>query len=57
MRELVGQSLPLRIRGTVTEPEIAPDFRKIVENRLKRELERNVTERLQERLEELLGPR
>jgi AsmA protein len=57
MRELVGQSLPLRIRGTVTEPEIMPDFRKIIEDRLKRQLERNVTDRLQERLQDLIGPR
>jgi AsmA protein len=48
MAALVGQSIPLRVRGPVTDPEIAPDYSAIIERQLRREAERRITDRLQD---------
>jgi AsmA protein len=46
MESLIGESIPLTLRGTVTDPSISPDFSAIIQRRLKDA----VKERLQERL-------
>ncbi|HEU4617278.1 MAG TPA: AsmA family protein [Gammaproteobacteria bacterium] len=46
MEPLIGESIPLTLRGTVTDPSISPDFSAIIQRRLKNE----VKERLQDRL-------
>jgi AsmA protein len=46
MEGLIGESIPLTLRGTVTDPSISPDFSAIIQRRLKNE----VKELLQERL-------
>jgi uncharacterized protein involved in outer membrane biogenesis len=46
MEGLIGESIPLTLRGTLTDPSISPDFSAIIQRRLKNE----VKERLQERL-------
>jgi AsmA protein len=51
---LVGESLPLTLRGTVTDPEIRPDFSAIIERRLRDAVRDRVQDRLQDRLRDLL---
>ncbi len=48
MDGLIGESIPLRVRGVVTDPEIAPDYSAIIERALRREAERRITDRLQD---------
>ena len=50
----VGGELPFRIRGTVTEPEITPDFSKLVRQQLREELQDRLQDRIQDRLRDLL---
>jgi uncharacterized protein involved in outer membrane biogenesis len=50
----VGGALPFRIRGTVTEPEITPDFSKLVRRQLREEVRERLQERVQDRLRDLL---
>jgi hypothetical protein len=38
MQNLVGDSIPLKIKGTVTEPSITPDFSKILKSKAKEKL-------------------
>jgi AsmA protein len=57
MQPLIGDSIPLRIRGTVTEPEILPDFSEILRQRLRQEAQKSITNRLQERLQDLVKPK
>jgi uncharacterized protein involved in outer membrane biogenesis len=49
MDNLVGESIPFNIRGTVTEPRITPDFSKI--------LQRAIREGIQDRLKDALRDR
>jgi len=46
MDDLIGESIPFNIRGTITEPKIAPDFSKI----LKRALRESMQDKLKDRL-------
>ncbi|HEX6995914.1 MAG TPA: AsmA family protein [Gammaproteobacteria bacterium] len=46
MGQLVGESLPLTLRGTVTDPDIRPDFSEIIERRLREALQDRVRDRL-----------
>lgn len=50
MSQLAGESLPLTLRGTVTDPEIRPDFSAIIQRRLRDA----VRDRLEDRLRDLL---
>ena len=50
----VGGALPFRIRGTVTEPEITPDFSKLVREQLREEIRDRLQDRVQDRLRDLL---
>ncbi len=50
----VGGELPFRIRGTVTEPEIMPDFSKLVRRALRDEVREELKDRIQDRLRDLL---
>lgn len=50
----IGGELPFRIRGTVTEPEITPDFSKLVRRQLREELQDRLRDRVQDRLRDLL---
>lgn len=54
MDDLIGESLPLTLRGTVTNPEILPDFSEIIERRLRDAVRDRVQDRLQDRLRDLL---
>lgn len=54
MERLIGGSIPLDIRGTVTEPEITPDFSEIIKRRVESELRDRIQDRLQDRLRDLL---
>ncbi|HEX6997646.1 MAG TPA: AsmA family protein [Gammaproteobacteria bacterium] len=54
MDSLIGESLPLDIRGTVTDPTITPDFSEILKRRVEEELRDRLQERLQDRLRDLL---
>jgi AsmA protein len=38
MQNLVGDSIPLKIKGTVTDPSITPDFSKILKSKAKEKL-------------------
>jgi hypothetical protein len=49
MDELVGESIPFDIRGTVTDPKITPDFSKI--------LQRAIREGIQDRLKDAIRDR
>ncbi|HEX7080687.1 MAG TPA: AsmA family protein [Gammaproteobacteria bacterium] len=51
MDELIGESLPLTLRGTVTAPQILPDFSEIIQRRLRDA----VRDRLEDRLRDLLN--
>ncbi|MGB7216755.1 MAG: AsmA family protein, partial [Gammaproteobacteria bacterium] len=50
MDGLVGESLPLVLRGTVTDPEIRPDFSEIIERRLRNEVRDRVRDAILDRL-------
>ena len=57
MRPLIGDSIPLTLRGTLAEPEIRPDFSEILRQRLREEAEKSITNRLQQRLQDLIQQR
>ncbi len=46
MDRLIGDSVPVRVTGTITEPEIAPDYGAILRNRVLDELQDRLRERL-----------
>jgi uncharacterized protein involved in outer membrane biogenesis len=46
MNGLVGESLPLDIKGTITDPKVTPDFSEIIKRRLKNEAKDRLTDRL-----------
>ncbi|HEX5418556.1 MAG TPA: AsmA-like C-terminal region-containing protein, partial [Gammaproteobacteria bacterium] len=54
MQPLIGESIPLTLRGTVTNPSISPDFHEIIERRVKKELQHRLQDRLEQRLKGLL---
>lgn len=49
MDRLIGDAVPVRVTGTILEPDIQPDYRAIVRGRIRDELQ----DRLRERLESL----
>jgi AsmA protein len=38
MQNLVGDSIPLKIKGTVTDPSVTPDFSKLLKTEAKKKL-------------------
>ena len=46
MDRMIGDSVPVRVTGTITEPEIAPDYGEILRNRVRDELQDRLRERL-----------
>jgi uncharacterized protein involved in outer membrane biogenesis len=50
MDGLVGQSIPFTVRGTISDAEIAPDYGKIIENAVRRRVEKELTDLLLKRL-------
>ncbi len=38
MQNLVGDSIPLKIKGTVTDPSVTPDFSKLLKSKAKEKL-------------------
>jgi AsmA protein len=46
MDRLIGDSVPVRVTGTILEPEIAPDYGQILRNRVRDELQDRLRERL-----------
>ncbi len=46
MDGLVGESIPLTLRGTVTNPDIRPDFTAIIQRRVKKQLQQRLENRL-----------
>jgi hypothetical protein len=50
MDPFVGDALPFKIRGTVTEPAITPDFSKLVRRQIREELRDRLQDRLLDRL-------
>jgi AsmA protein len=50
MDRAIGDSIPMRVSGTITAPEIQPDFRQLVRDRVRGELEDRLRQRLEERL-------
>ncbi len=54
MNALVGESIPLTLGGTLSEPEILPDFREILKRRVEEELRERATESVEEELRERL---
>ena len=39
MQGLIGESIPLKIKGTVTEPSVTPDFSKLLKSKAKEKLQ------------------
>lgn len=54
MDRFVGNALPFKIRGTVTAPEITPDFSKLVQRELRDEAQERLQERVKDRLRDIL---
>jgi AsmA protein len=52
--EFVGGELPFRIKGTVTEPTITPDFSKLIRRQLREGLQERLEDRVKDRLRDLL---
>ncbi len=52
--EFVGGELPFRIKGTVTEPTITPDFSKLIRRQLREEVQERLEDRIKDRLRDLL---
>ena len=46
MDRLIGDSVPVRVTGTILAPEIAPDYGQILRNRVRDELQDRLRERL-----------
>lgn len=51
MSSMVGDSIPLTLRGTLTSPDIRPDFSEILRQRLRDEARKSITNRLQQLLQ------
>jgi AsmA protein len=49
MDPLIGDSIPVRVTGTILAPEIQPDYGQIVRGRIRDELQDRLRERLQQR--------
>jgi uncharacterized protein involved in outer membrane biogenesis len=52
--EFVGGELPFRIKGTVTEPAITPDFSKLIRRQLREGLQDRLEDRIKDRLRDIL---
>ena len=52
--EFVGGELPFRIKGTVTEPAITPDFSKLIRRQLREGIQERLEDRLKDRLRDIL---
>jgi AsmA protein len=52
--EFVGGELPFRIKGTVTDPSITPDFSKLIRRQLREGIQERLEDRLKDRLRDLL---
>jgi AsmA protein len=52
--EFVGGELPFRIKGTVLDPTITPDFSKLIRRQLREGLQDRLEDRLKDRLRDLL---
>ncbi|HUQ50852.1 MAG TPA: AsmA-like C-terminal region-containing protein, partial [Gammaproteobacteria bacterium] len=52
--EFVGGELPFRIKGTVLEPTITPDFSKLIRRQLREGLQDRLEDRLKDRLRGIL---
>jgi hypothetical protein len=52
--EFVGNELPFRIKGTVTEPTITPDFSKLIRRQLREEVQERLEDRIKDRLRDIL---
>ena len=50
MDGVIGQSIPFTVRGTISEPKIAPDFGKLLEQTIRRRVEDEIRDKLLERL-------
>ena len=50
----IGGEFPFDIEGTVTDPEISPDFSKLVQRALRDEVREKLQERIEDRLRDLL---
>ena len=50
MDRLVGQSIPFTVRGTISDAKIAPDFGKLIEQAVRRRVEKELKDLLLERL-------
>ena len=54
MSEMIGESIPWTLRGTLADAEIRPDFEEYLRQRIEDEAEDRLRERLEERLREIL---
>ena len=54
MSEMIGDSIPWTLRGTLADAEIRPDFEEYLRQRIEDEAEDRLRERLEERLREIL---
>jgi AsmA protein len=52
--EFVGGELPFRIKGTVTEPMITPDFSKLIRRQLREGIQDRLEDRIKDRLRDIL---
>jgi AsmA protein len=52
--EFVGGELPFRIKGTVTDPTITPDFSKLIRRQLREGIQDRLEDRIKDRLRDLL---
>jgi AsmA protein len=50
MDDVIGQSIPLTLRGTISDPKIAPDFGRLLEQTIRRRVEEEIKDKLLERL-------
>jgi len=54
-KQLLGQSFPLDVSGTITEPKVMPDFGELAKNVLKKQLENKLEDELKDKLLDKLG--
>jgi AsmA protein len=50
MDDLVGESIPFNIRGTVTDPRITPDFSKIIQRVIRENVQDRIKDALRDRI-------
>jgi AsmA protein len=55
MDKLIGQSFPLDIGGTISEPKVTPDFGELAKSVLKKQLENKLEDQLKDKLLDKLG--